>query len=94
MQTQLATPQEVRFTQTNEAFYAIFLEEPAVGDDGYVWVNATVPILEGDKVSLVGINNASNLAWKTSDEGYLAVHVSAEVIALDSYAWVFKIAYA
>lgn len=97
METQIATPQEVRFTQNDEAFYAIFLDEPVVSDDGFVWVNATVPIVEGDTVSLLGLNatdGANDLVWETSEEGYLAVSVTADVIAQGSYAWVFKVAYA
>lgn len=88
---------EVRFTQTEDAFYVLFLgEAPVVGADGYVWVNATVPVLEGDTVSLLGVNatGAEDLAWKTSDEGYLAVSVGGDLLALEEYCWVFKIAYA
>lgn len=97
VQTQLASPQEVRFTQTEDAFYVTFLEAPEVSADGYVWVNATVPVLPGDVVSLVGVDSstadADELAWKTSEEGYLAISVTEELLALEEYGWVFKIAY-
>lgn len=95
VQTQIADPQQVRFTQTEEAFYITFLKEPALDVDGYVWVNAAVPVVEGDTVSMVGVNNtdANDLAWKTSDEGYLAISVSSDLLALEEYGWVFKIAY-
>lgn len=95
VQTQLASPQEVRFTQSEDAFYATFLEEPAL-KNGTVWVNATVPVLEGDTVSLLGVNatEAEDLQWTTSEEGYLAISVGADLLALDEYGWVFKIAYA
>lgn len=98
VQTQLAGPQqqEVRFTQTQEAFYVLFLEQPSISADGYVWVNATVPVLVGDKVSMVGSNGTGvdDLAWKTSGEGYLAISVGPEALAGDEYCWVFKITYA
>ena len=98
VQTQIASPQEVRFTQTADAFYVLFLEEPAVGADGYVWVNATLPVLEGDVVSMVSANataaaGGEGLAWKTSEEGYLAISVPDEALAAEEYCWVFKIAY-
>lgn len=96
VQTQLAGAAEVRFTQTDEAFYVLFLDEPAVGGDGYVWVNATVPVLEGDTVSLLGVNGTGldDLEWTTSEEGYLAISIDAGALALEEYCWVFKIAYA
>ncbi|KAF3765619.1 family 29 glycoside hydrolase [Cryphonectria parasitica EP155] len=94
VQTQIASPQEVRFTQTEDAFYILFLDEPIISDlDGYVWVNATLPVLEGDVVSMVGANGTDDLAWKTSEEGYLAIEVGAEALASEEYCWVFKIAY-
>ncbi|PSR99267.1 putative alpha-L-fucosidase [Coniella lustricola] len=96
VQTQLASPQEVRFTQNEEAFYVTFLEQPLVQGNGLVWVNATVPVLQGDVVSLVGVNatGADSLEWTTSEEGYLGIQVDAAMLALDEYGWVFKIAYA
>lgn len=97
VQTQIADgSQEVRFTQTDEAFYVLFLEAPIVGEDGYVWVNATVPVLDGDKVSLLGVNatGVEDLAWKTSDEGYLGISVGSDALALEQYCWVFRITYA
>lgn len=97
VQTQLARPQqEVRFTQTEAAFYITFLEAPAVSaEDGYVWVRAAVPVLEGDVVSMVGVADtaAGELAWKTSEEGYLAISVSSDLLAQEEYGWVFKITY-
>lgn len=97
VQTQIASPQEVRFTQTDEAFYVLFLEQPDVTDDGHVWINATVPVLEGDTISMVGVDaitGLDDLSWKTSPEGYLAINVSAEALSSEEFGWVFKIAYA
>lgn len=95
VQTQVASPQEIRFTQTEQAFYVLFLDEPAIGDDGYVWINATVPVMAGDTVSMVGGDGtgASDLAWKASEEGYLAISIDAETLAAEEYCWVFKITY-
>lgn len=99
VQTQIASPQEIRFTQTEEAFYVLFLEEPSISEDGFVWVNATVPVLAGDKLSMVGVVGANgtdaldDLAWKTSEEGYLAISVDSDALVMDEYCWVFKITY-
>ncbi|KAH8901373.1 tissue alpha-L-fucosidase [Thozetella sp. PMI_491] len=93
VQTQISTPDaEIRFTQTQDAFYILFLEDPVVVD-GFVIVDAAVPILENDIVSLVGVEGAGSLAWKWTASGGLAIEVSAEKIAQDEYCWVFKIAY-
>lgn len=95
VQTQIASPQEVRFTQTDAAFYVLFLDQPSVSEEGFVWVNATVPIMEGDIISMVGVNGTGvdDLTWKISEEGYLAISVDTQVLALDEYCWVFKVAY-
>lgn len=96
VQTQIAD-EGVRFTQTDEAFYVLFLERPVVSADGWVWVNAAVPVLEGDQVSMVGTSNGwglEHLTWKTSDEGHLAISVADEALHGDEFCWVFKITYA
>lgn len=99
VQTQVASPWEIRFTQTDDAFYILFLDEPVPDAEGYVWVNATVPVLEGDRISMVGssggnVTGADDLSWKTSEEeGYLAISLSSEILASEEYGWVFKIAY-
>lgn len=91
VQTQIASP-EVRFTQTDDAFYILFLEEPTVVN-GTVVVDAPVPILKGDTVSLVGVAGVGNLDW-TSQGGVLSIGVTSEALAQDQYCWVFKIEYA
>ncbi|POS78980.1 alpha-L-fucosidase [Diaporthe helianthi] len=96
VQTQIASPQEVRFTQTDDAFYILFLEHPDIAEDGHVWVNATVPVLEGDTISMVGVNatGVDDLSWKTSPEGYLAIDVPAEALSWEEFGWVFRVMYA
>lgn len=85
---------DVRFTQTDDAFYAIFLKtapQPS-DDDGYVLIDADVPVQRGDVVSLLGVPGAENLAWQRRGSRF-AVEVAADVLAKDQYGWVFKIAY-
>lgn len=83
--------QNIRFTQTNDAFYILFLDRPT---DGTVFVDAPVPILEGDVVSALTMNGTgAALPWKMTGSG-LTIHVSTEMLHLDTYCWVFKIAYA
>lgn len=96
VQTQIAGPQDIRFTQTDEAFYVLFLEKPSIGEDGYAWVNATLPVLTGDAVSMVGVNGTGvdALPWKTSNEGFLAISVDAGLLSQEEFCWVFKITYA
>lgn len=93
VQTQIASPQEVRFTQTEEAFYILFLDEPAVSDEGLVVIDAPVPILDGDVVTMVGVDGVGELSWSTTEDGGLALNVSAESLALEEYCWVFKVSY-
>ncbi|ORY61737.1 putative alpha-L-fucosidase [Pseudomassariella vexata] len=76
-----------RFTQTEGAFYVLFLERPVVGEKGVVRVEAPVPILEGDVVSMWNVvREETNVV--------LEISVDDGILAKDEYCWVFKIAYA
>ena len=44
----------IRFTQTNEAFYIFTFEKPA---NGSLFVEAPIPILEGDEITMLGSNS-------------------------------------
>ncbi|OAA57959.1 alpha-L-fucosidase [Niveomyces insectorum RCEF 264] len=99
-----STDDHVRFTQTDDAFYVFFLDQPTRDDDGFVVVDAPVPILPGDTVSLLAVPGAEDLEWESRSGscssgsgsgrgGSLAVQVSADALAQEQYAWVFKIAY-
>ncbi len=91
VQTQIANP-AVRFTQTEDAFYILFLSKPQLVG-GAVVVQAPVPILEGDIVTMTGSDAPENLKWQTHDEGALMISVSAEALGAEKYCWVFKIEY-
>lgn len=79
----------VRFTQTAEAMYIISLEPPA---GGILEVQAPIPILPGDEVSLLGVCNGLRLAW-TFDGGLLRVEFDERIIENESHAWVFRVKY-
>ncbi|KAI1763672.1 glycoside hydrolase family 29 protein [Hypoxylon sp. FL1150] len=95
VQSEIAGGPDVRFTQTDEAFYVLFLERPILRD-GMVDVAAPVPILEGDVVSLVAVQGGGDLAWTVSGEGskkVLKVEVANELLNKEEFGWVFKITY-
>ena len=95
VQSQIAGGQEVRFTQNDEAFYAIFLTKP-VPVHGAVTVRAPVPIVEGDEVSLLTVSGAERLDWVSSGVGsskILTIKVSEDYLDQDDFGWVFKIRY-
>lgn len=86
---------DVRFTQTDSAFYMLFLERPVVRD-GAVRVPGPIPILKGDKVSLLAVKGGENLAWKVDGEGdqkVLSIEVESGLLDKEEFCWVFKINY-
>ena len=87
---------DVRFTQTDDAFYVLFLERPIV-EEGVVKVPAPLPIVHGDEVSLLSVEGGENLAWNLSGtEGrkVLNINVEGTLLDLDEFYWVFKVKYA
>ncbi|KAI1117686.1 glycoside hydrolase family 29 protein [Nemania sp. NC0429] len=87
---------DVRFTQTDDAFYVLFLEKPVVRD-GYVRVPASLPILKGDEVSLLAVEGGGNLAWSVVGKGgqrALHIRVGNKLLDKEQFCWVFKIKYA
>ncbi|KAI1082579.1 glycoside hydrolase family 29 protein [Whalleya microplaca] len=95
VQSEILGGPDVRFTQTDEAFYALFLERPVVRD-GVVEIAAPVPILDGDVVSLLTVGGGEELAWKVTGEGsqkVLAIEVDDALLDKDEFCWVFKIKY-
>ncbi|KAH7304736.1 alpha-L-fucosidase [Stachybotrys elegans] len=86
---------EVRFTQSDHAHYTLFLEKPQVVD-GYVVIPAPVPVLDGDTVSLLGVEGGESLAYVISEvDGHkeLAIEVPSDLIEHEDYCWVFKVEY-
>ncbi|KAJ0319610.1 hypothetical protein Brms1b_003768 [Colletotrichum noveboracense] len=95
VQSEIVGGPDVRFTQTEDAFYTIFLEKP-VGVDGWVSISAPIPIVEGDIVSLLGVEGGDKLEWETSGSGdkkVLKVKVDEALIDADQFGWVFKVLY-
>lgn len=96
VQSEIPGGLDVRFTQTDKAFYVLFLERPAP-QDGMVDIAAPVPILEGDVVSLVAVEGGEDLAWTVSGQGIrkvLKMEVADELLDAEEFCWVFKINYA
>lgn len=85
------TPEEndIRFTQTDDAFYIINLGKPAAGR---FQVKAPVPVLHGDKMYALTMEGKRLLNWGI-ENGQLWFDVTQDVINADKFAWVFKIQY-
>ncbi|KAI0836200.1 glycoside hydrolase family 29 protein [Hypoxylon sp. FL0890] len=96
VQSEIVGGPDVRFTQTDEAFYVLFLERP-VPQDGLVSVAAPVPVLEGDEISLVGVEGGEKLTWELAGKGsqaVLKIEVDDALLDEEEFCWVFKIEYA
>ncbi|KAI1087596.1 glycoside hydrolase family 29 protein [Rostrohypoxylon terebratum] len=96
VQSEIEGGPDVRFTQTDGAFYVLFLERPEARN-GIVEVRAPVPIVEGDEVSLLAVEGGEKLAWKVAGKGSekaLEIEVTDALLDKDEYCWVFKIGYA
>ncbi|KAI1097873.1 glycoside hydrolase family 29 protein [Jackrogersella minutella] len=96
VQSEIAGGPDVRFTQTDGAFYVLFLERPVV-KDGVVGVAAPVPVLEGDEVSLLAVEGGEGLVWSVTGQGSekeLHIEVADALLDKEEYSWVFKIKYA
>ena len=80
----------VRFTTTASAFYIIALSRP---ENGALRTAAPVPILTGDKVSLLG-GTGTELGWNVDDKGVLNIEVSEEELdSINLPAWAFEVIY-
>ena len=79
---------EVRFTQTADAFYISTLLAP----NATLTLRSPVPYLPGDQVRVVGGRKAGAVVPSALlRDGSLQLRVSEEVRDADMYAWVFKI---
>ncbi|KAI0010686.1 glycoside hydrolase family 29 protein [Xylariaceae sp. FL0662B] len=95
VQSEILGGPDVRFTQTDEAFYALFLERPVVRN-GVVDIAAPVPILDGDVVSLLAVEGGEDLACRVTGEGsqrLLSIEADDALLDKDEICWVFKIKY-
>lgn len=88
---------EVRFTQTDSAFYILFLERPPVSEGGVVKVLAPVPLLPGDQISLLTVEGGDSLLWSVYGEGsnyQLSIRVEENLLDSEEFCWVFRVVYA
>ncbi|KAF3066367.1 Tissue alpha-L-fucosidase [Daldinia childiae] len=95
VQSEVAGGADVRFTQTDEAFYMLFLERPVL-EDGVVDIAAPVPVVEGDEVSLLTVEGGESLTWRVMGHGsgtILKIEVTETLLDKEEYCWVFKIKY-
>ncbi|KAF2091496.1 glycoside hydrolase family 29 protein [Saccharata proteae CBS 121410] len=81
--------QGARFTQTEDAFYVLFLDEPVAGER--VYVEAPLPVLEGDVVEVLG--EGLVVEWEREGSGVSFVWPK-EMKGKGEYCWVLKIQYA
>ncbi|RAL08282.1 alpha-L-fucosidase [Aspergillus homomorphus CBS 101889] len=83
----------VRFTQSEEAFFVLFLERPDTSRG--VVVEAPLPLLQGDRVTVLrGEGNDQEVRWEKLDmhRGFV-FHVPGEAWQGERYCWVLKIEY-
>lgn len=96
IQSEIPGGPDVRFTQTDDAFYILFLEEPVIDVDGTVVIEAPIPALDGDKISFLGDPSNTPLLWTLSTAGAtpkLKIKVSEDLLDGEIYCWVFKLTY-
>jgi alpha-L-fucosidase len=79
----------LRFTQTNDAFYIINLGTPTVGR---LQITSPVPALPGDKVYAVTMKGERKVRWGVQN-GRLWIDVTRDIVDADRFAWVFKVEY-
>ncbi|EOO00144.1 putative tissue alpha-l-fucosidase protein [Phaeoacremonium minimum UCRPA7] len=96
IQSEIPGGPDVRFTQTDDAFYILFLEEPVISSDGIVVIEAPIPALDGDKISFLGDPSNTALSWTLSTTGTtpkLHIKVSEDLFNDEIYSWIFKLTY-
>lgn len=81
---------EIRFTTTTDAFYIISLEEPH--PEIAIPTSVPIPILDGDKVYLLG-GSGKALDWRNDEDGF-SISVPEDEVGLVEHAWAFKVEYA
>ena len=83
------TPQEgeLRFSQTQEAFYISVLSQP----NDTLTVTSPVPYMDGDQVTIVGGNMSGTVIPSSLQDGELVLNTSKEIQSSDQWAWMFKI---
>lgn len=80
---------DIRFTQTQDAFYIISLTKPI----GSVVVDVPIPILPGDTIAMIGAGNGTILEWSSTSDGSISIEVPAPLVDAGKYAWAMKVNY-
>lgn len=95
IQSEIPGGPDIRFTQTDDAFYILFLDRPTLSG-GRVGVAAPIPIMPDDDVSLLAVAGGESLAWEVQGQGTdaeLLITVSETLLEQDDHCWVFKVQY-
>jgi alpha-L-fucosidase len=95
IQSELEGSTEARFTQTDDAFYILFLDKPIV-QGGFVVIQAPIPVLIGDDVTLLGGDDAVSLDYDILGDGSeksLRIEIGEKELEREEFCWVFKIQY-
>lgn len=83
----------VRFTQTDDAFYILFLKKPGP----VLYIDAPLPLLEGDMVTVIGGKIDVPVLWEKGQAGSPAsgftFYVPEALWETEQYCWVLKILY-
>ncbi|TVY68953.1 Plasma alpha-L-fucosidase [Lachnellula suecica] len=79
---------DVRFTQTEDAFYILSLSKPAET----LIVDVALPIMAGDSISMIGAGNGTEVDWMVAGQG-VSITVPSALADAGKYCWVFKITY-
>lgn len=87
---------DIRFTQSDDAFYIFTFEEPEAGEKLIVEIDGTakIPAVKGDKVVALGMKGETEVKWGMNKDGKMWIDVTDEVVDGDKFIWVFKIEYA
>lgn len=87
------TPEQgpnIRFTQNQNNFFVLVLARP----NGTIVLDAPVPFIEGDQVTVVGGEmDGSVVPSRMLGNGSLEISVAEDVVGADEYAWVFGIGF-
>ncbi|CAG9991747.1 unnamed protein product [Clonostachys byssicola] len=95
IQSELEGSTEARFTQTDDAFYILFLDKP-IAQGGFVVIQAPIPVLIGDDITLLGGSDAVSLDYEISGDGSektLRIKIGEKELEREEFCWVFKIQY-
>ena len=80
---------DLRFTQTDDAFYISSLSVPLET----VIIDVPIPVLPGDSITMIGAGNDTVLNWSIASDGSVSIDVPPALIADGKYCWVLKVTY-